>query len=118
MFRFENTMAFNYLYMLPLLVIFIIVTWNLREKSLAKALNARLKPFLVSSRSMRKRKVKIILELFVVILAILALARPQFGQSSQKVKSQGIELIIALDVAKSMLAEDVKPNRLDQAKNE
>lgn len=118
MFRWENPSAFNYLLVLPILLIFVIFIWRNREKSLSAALNSRMKPFLTASRSLRKRKIKIILEFLVVVLAVFALARPQFGQSQQKVKSQGIELLIALDVSKSMLAEDMKPSRLEHAKNE
>ncbi len=118
MFRFENPSAFNYLFVLPILLIFIVIAWRMREKNLEKALNARLKPFLVSSRSVRKRQFKIVLEVLVVIFAVFALARPQYGQSSQKVRSQGIEVIVALDVSNSMMAEDMKPNRLEHARNE
>lgn len=118
MFRFENTLAFNYLILLPVLVFLIFIFWRSREKNLETALNSRLKPFLVASRSLKKRKIKIFLECLVVLFSVLALARPQFGQSSQKVKSQGIELLVALDVSNSMMAEDIKPSRLEHAKNE
>lgn len=118
MFRFENASAFNYLLLIPVLLIFIIISWRKREALLEKSLNKRLKPFLVASRSIRKRHLKVILEVLVIVFAVIALARPQFGQSSQKVKSQGIELVVALDVSNSMMAEDIKPNRLDHAKNE
>jgi Ca-activated chloride channel family protein len=47
---------------------------------------------------------------------ITGLARPQFGSKLKKVKREGIELMIALDVSNSMMAEDIKPNRLDRAK--
>ncbi len=44
------------------------------------------------------------------------LARPQFGSRLEEVKKQGVEVIIALDVSNSMLAEDIQPNRLTRAK--
>lgn len=47
---------------------------------------------------------------------IIALARPQFGSKLKEVKREGIELMIALDVSKSMLATDITPNRLERAK--
>ena len=44
------------------------------------------------------------------------LARPQFGSKIEDVKKQGVEVIIALDVSNSMLAEDIQPDRLTRAK--
>jgi Ca-activated chloride channel family protein len=49
---------------------------------------------------------------------ILALARPQLGKSQDKIKSEGVEIMICLDVSNSMMAEDVKPSRLEYAKAE
>jgi Ca-activated chloride channel family protein len=49
---------------------------------------------------------------------IVALARPQMGDSKQEIKAEGIELVFVVDVSDSMLAEDVRPNRLEQAKTE
>jgi Ca-activated chloride channel family protein len=46
----------------------------------------------------------------------VAAARPQFGQKEKTIKRQGIEVMVALDISNSMLAEDVAPNRLDRAK--
>jgi Ca-activated chloride channel family protein len=56
--------------------------------------------------------------IFLLALAslIVALAQPQFGSKLEEVKREGIEIIIALDVSRSMLAEDIKPNRLERAK--
>ena len=51
-----------------------------------------------------------------LVLLIIAVARPQFGQQEKTVKRQGIEVMVALDISNSMLAEDVVPNRLDRAK--
>ena len=52
----------------------------------------------------------------VLALLLMALARPQIGKSQQAVKSQGFEIIFALDVSESMLAEDIRPSRLEKAK--
>jgi Ca-activated chloride channel family protein len=61
-----------------------------------------------------------VLKFAILMLAlasvIIGIARPQFGAKLKKVKREGIELIIALDVSNSMMAEDIKPNRLDRAK--
>ena len=51
-----------------------------------------------------------------LVFLVLALARPQWGSEVQVVEQQGVEIMIALDISQSMLAEDIKPNRLSRAK--
>lgn len=61
-----------------------------------------------------------LLKYFLLLLAltsiIIGAARPQFGSQLKKVKREGIEIMIALDVSNSMLAEDIEPNRLERSK--
>lgn len=73
---------------------------------------------LTQSLSLQKRWFKWFLQFLALVLIIVSLARPQYGESQQEVKSQGFELMLMIDVSESMLAEDVKPNRLEQAKLE
>ncbi len=47
---------------------------------------------------------------------VLTLARPKYGKQLEKVKTEGVEFVIALDISNSMLAEDIKPNRLIRCK--
>lgn len=118
MFRFENLVAFNYLWLIPVLIVIGLIFDRRSRKKMEAAIGARLYPFLSSSVSVKKRKIKNILQLIVLFLFVLALARPQMGESQQEVKSEGVEIIFAVDVSESMLAEDVKPSRLQQAKAE
>ncbi len=62
------------------------------------------------------RHVLIVLRLFVLSALILVLMRPQSRSSFKDVKTEGIDIVIALDISSSMLAKDFKPNRLDAAK--
>ena len=118
MFRFENMDAFNFLWMIPFLV-GIGFIFDLRSKKrLEAAMGKRLYPFLSSSVSKLKRKLKTVFQILALFFFVLALARPQMGQSKQEVKSEGVEIILAVDVSESMQAEDVKPSRLGQAKAE
>ena len=64
----------------------------------------------------RKHKRKFILLLTAFILLIIAFANPQIGSKIDKAERKGIDLMIALDISNSMLAEDIKPNRLSRAK--
>ncbi len=65
--------------------------------------------------SSRKRRSKNIFILLAVFMCFSALARPQYGSKWVEVKRKGIDLLFALDTSKSMLAEDIKPNRLKRA---
>jgi Ca-activated chloride channel family protein len=58
----------------------------------------------------------LILKLLAFIVAVVALARPQSTSSGQNVTTEGIDIVMALDVSSSMLAEDLKPNRIEAAK--
>ncbi len=118
MFRFENIAALNYLWLIPVIIIvgMIFDRWN--KKKMSQAIGARLYPFLSSSVSPKKRSLKTSLQVATVLFFVLALARPQLGQSTQEVRSEGVEIVLAVDVSESMMAEDVKPSRLAQAKAE
>ena len=52
----------------------------------------------------------------VLVLLVLALARPQLGREAQKVRQKGVDIMLAVDVSLSMLARDVQPNRIEAAK--
>jgi len=64
----------------------------------------------------KKTRVKNILLVAVVLFAVLALLRPQWGFQWQEVKRQGIDILVVIDTSKSMLTQDVKPNRLERTK--
>jgi Ca-activated chloride channel family protein len=116
--RFGNPSAFYLLWFLPLLWIVAVVLERRGRKRLTAVFGQKLAPFLSRSVSGFRKKIKLFLRLLALACFILAMARPQLGQSMQEVKVQGVEMMIAVDVSISMLAEDVKPSRLDYAKAE
>lgn len=118
MFRFENIAAFNYLWVIPVLILLGYFFDRRAKKRMESAIGSRLYPFLASSVSAKKRSLKTTLQVLSVLFFVIALARPQMGESQQEVKSEGVEIILAVDVSESMMAEDVKPSRLTQAKAE
>ncbi len=65
-----------------------------------------------------RRWLKIILLMVVILLTAVSLAGPQYGFTWKKIDRRGVDLVIALDCSRSMLAEDIKPNRLKRAKRE
>ena len=68
------------------------------------------------NRGMRRRR--LVLWFLGIALIILALARPQWGSDVQIVEHRGVQVMVALDISRSMLAQDLKPTRLDRAKLE
>ncbi len=73
---------------------------------------------LAATVSTRRRRWKAALTTLGVLLLAISLAGPRFGTRLREIKREGIDLIIALDVSMSMMAEDVAPNRLERARNE
>ncbi len=66
--------------------------------------------------SRRRRILKVLMVIIAVLLSLVALARPQWGFEWEETKRVGLDMLIAIDVSKSMLAKDVKPNRLERSK--
>lgn len=116
MFRFETP---AYLYLLLLLPVLAVAhyLWMLRKKRNFKRYGdpTLLKP-LMKDVSRLRTEIKFWLLQFSLLFLIIALARPQYGTKVETRKRNGIEAIIAMDISNSMLAEDVRPNRLEKAK--
>jgi Ca-activated chloride channel family protein len=89
-----------------------------RRKVLEAFAHARTRGALVPGGMAGRRRLKVILLLCAAVLIVTALAGPQYGFRWQEVEQRGVDLIVALDVSRSMLAEDVQPTRLDRAKRE
>jgi Ca-activated chloride channel family protein len=66
----------------------------------------------------RGRRWRLVLWFLALVFLIVALARPRWGSQVEYVERQGVEIMVALDISESMLAEDLKPNRLERAKLE
>ncbi len=78
--------------------------------------SSRLLEKLTQGVSPRKRMIKRVILVLAVAAIFVALARPQVGFQWKEVKRKGIDILVAVDTSKSMLAEDVKPNRLERSK--
>lgn len=118
MIRWAFPEALQLLWLLPLLFIGLVVLWRRHQQRMIKVLGTKAASFLTASLAPSRRKVRIFLELLTFVFFILALARPQTGKSLTKVKNHGIELVLAVDISRSMMAEDVKPSRLAHLKKE
>lgn len=109
----------SYLYLLVLLVP-LIVWYIIRNKHFTPKLTvssvAQL-TFVKSSTRRRLRHIPFILRCVAIALIIFALARPQSTQNKNNVFTEGIDIVLAMDISSSMLARDFKPDRISAAKN-
>ncbi len=116
MFRFGNP---EYLYLLIILPFLIagFIYLNIKKKKDVQELGklSTIKQ-LMPELSLKRSYLKFWLTFAIIVLGIIVVARPQFGSKKEKVERKGIELVIAIDVSNSMLARDIKPDRLSKAK--
>ena len=101
---------------IPVFVIAYIIITKRKQRQLMEFGDPELIAQLMPDASKSRPIVKFTLLIVALALLIVAAARPQYGQQEKTVKRQGIEVMVALDISNSMLAEDVAPNRLDRAK--
>lgn len=116
MFRFANIEYLWLLLLIPVLVVAYIVYTRYKRRQLELFGDKQLVESLIPNMSRVKPTVKFILAVVALTLLIFALARPQYGTKEETMKRQGIEVMFALDISNSMLAEDVAPNRLERSK--
>lgn len=116
MFRFAHI---EYLWLLLLIPVFVagyIAIVQRKRRQLKEFGDEELVNDLMPNVSRIRPAVKFGLVMLALALLIIAAARPQYGQKEKTIHRQGIEVMVALDISNSMLAEDVAPNRLDRAK--
>ncbi len=116
MFRFEEPNFLYLLFLVPILFFGYLYSNFLKRKRLREFGDPELMQQLMPDVSRYRPDVKFLLLLAAVTLFPLLLARPQFGAKMETVKRQGIEVMIALDISNSMLAQDIQPSRLERAK--
>ena len=107
------------LYWLPLAVP---LAWALfallrrRRRALAQLVDPALLPVLAPAWNPARAKTRLVLRVLAMVLLWLALARPQWGFHWEEVRRKGLDLMVVLDTSRSMMASDIKPSRLQQAK--
>ncbi len=118
MFRFADSIWLKFLWVIPVLLVFLYAIEKQAFKKFEKYYGHRVSQFLTNNVSLPRRKLKIVLKLLALTFFMIAMARPQAGRGTQTIKAEGVEMMILFDVSNSMLAEDVKPSRLSFAKSE
>jgi len=116
MYQLEEKIWFWMLLIIPVIIAFFLIQQIWKYKAQNKFANKQLLKKLSPNRSLFKSALKIgVLSLAFACLAI-ALVNPKIGTKLETVKREGVDIVFALDVSKSMLAEDIAPNRLDKSK--
>jgi Ca-activated chloride channel homolog len=116
LFRFANPVFLYLLLLLPVVVLLYIINELRIRKALKRLGDSNLVGGLMPEMSRIRPLIKFLLQLIAFSAGVIMLSRPQFGSKIEDVKKQGVEVIIALDVSNSMLAEDIQPDRLTRAK--
>src|SRR6266581_8891138 len=116
-------MRFEYPYLLwlllpaiPGLLAFFWWAWRTKQRLIAQFVQSRLLANLTVGVSTTRQKIRMGLLVASMALLIVVLARPQWGFDWEEAKQRGLDVVVAIDTSKSMLAEDVAPNRLARAK--
>lgn len=116
MFRFADPTYLYLLIILPFIAAFYIYSNYRRKRNIRKFGDPELLAKLMPEVSKYRPNVKFWLTFAALTLTIFLLGRPQFGSKLETVKRKGVEVVIALDISNSMLAQDVTPSRLDKSK--
>ena len=104
------------LFLIPMLIALFIRAEHRGARRLREFVSARLLPQLAGTVNRPRRVLRFALQLLGLALAIVSLAQPRWGYTFEDVKRKGLDLLIAVDTSRSMLSNDVQPNRLERVK--
>ena len=116
MFELENPKYFYLLALIPILVVLFLFNLVWKRKKQAQFSDLELFKKLSPEKSTFKPVLKIVVLSLACACLVIALVNPKMGTKMETVKRQGIDIVFALDISKSMLAEDIAPNRLEKTK--
>ncbi|MBJ6367388.1 vWA domain-containing protein [Snuella sedimenti] len=116
MYQLEEKIWFWALVIIPVIMLFFLVLQIWKHKTQARFADKQLLKRLSPNRSLFKSILKIIVLSLAFACLAIALVNPKVGTKLETVKREGVDIVFAVDVSKSMLAEDIAPNRLEKAK--
>lgn len=116
MIQYEQTQYFYLLLLIPLMVLGYVLFRLWKKRVLKSLASAKMMDHIAPERSSFKGWLKQILFWLGWAFICLGLVNPQIGTELETVKREGVDLVFAIDVSKSMLAEDIAPNRLEKTK--
>jgi Ca-activated chloride channel family protein len=116
MYKIEEPIYFYLLLIVPsMLVIFLFILWW-KKRTQRKFSNPTLLKILAPNASGFKSALKLTILLLGITFLIVSLTNPKMGSKLKTIKREGVDIVFALDISKSMLAEDIAPNRLEKSK--
>ena len=116
MYELDDKTYFNYLIIIIVLIAIFMINRYWRRKKQKEFASEELLVKLAPNRSAFKQYLKLIMLSLAMLMMVIALVNPKVGSKLKTVKREGVDIVFALDVSKSMLAEDIAPNRLLKAK--
>ena len=116
MYQLEHTYYFYLLFVIPLMILGFLALNRWKNNTQNKYISSDLLKVLSPDISTFKPKAKLFLFSLFIIFSTISLVNPKIGTELKTVKREGVDLVFALDVSKSMLAEDIAPNRLEKGK--
>src|ERR1051325_1517607 len=114
--RFGDPILLWLLWLVPLVGAFLWWAWRVKQRLIAQFVQSRLLAVLTVGVSKSRQKIRLVLLAASVGLLVIVAARPQWGFDWEEIKQKGLDIVVAIDTSRSMLANDVYPNRLERAK--
>ncbi len=116
MFVLEEKIWFWLLLVIPVIVLLFLIFIFWQNRTRKKFASSNLLKHLAPNRSRSKPIIKLILVLLAMASLVVALVNPKMGTKLKTVKREGVDIVFAIDVSKSMDAEDIAPSRIDKSK--
>jgi len=116
--QFGNPQVLNLLFALPTVALFFWWVFRRKRRLLGRFAGVAVIDRLIATTSRAKQIAKACGLVLAVALIIVALARPQWGSHTRPIEKKGVDIMIAIDTSRSMLARDIPPDRLTRAKQE
>ncbi|AYN65905.1 VWA domain-containing protein [Euzebyella marina] len=116
MIQFDEEIYFYLLGVIPVVVVLFVLLQVWKNRTQRKFADLPLLKRITPNRSRYKSSLKLLLFLLGITFLTLGLVNPKIGTKLETVKREGVDIVFAVDVSKSMLAEDIAPNRLEKAK--
>lgn len=114
--RFANPNYIFLIFIIIFLIVFFVWAMRKRKKVLERFAQKDLLKELLNNVDIKKKNIRFLFFNLAIIFCIFSLMRPQWGFQWKEIKKKGLDIMVALDTSKSMLANDVKPNRLERSK--
>ncbi len=113
---FEHKYFFYLFLLIPVVFAMFLISRYLKNKALDSFGDKNIILKLIPGLSFRRPWVKLFLIILAMSMIIIAAVNPKIGSRMEEVKKEGVDIVVAIDVSSSMLAEDIRPNRLERAK--